>query len=265
MPDNLSEYDNMTVEELTAVLREDLEAEDRSGLDDDTLFYVIQLYARKTDKPPKTAQEAYAVFLQDYLPKGAAPRLRKRALKRMNDAAKRQFKLKRWRAMTVVLTVMVVVLAASITVSSRHTTSWEPVYRQERDYLILSGNHSFENTVNVPPLARQWYPRWLPEGYERIRNLHNTGHYLNHYQRRQSSEDDTLNINFDALTAGEVIRYFKNPDAAKQFEHGGVEFYLYTNMNRSCAVGCLDGIVIFVEGKISEEEVLRIVRSMPLC
>lgn len=248
-------YDRMTEEELESVLRADLEAEE-AALDMETLLYVMELYAqRQTVKPPKTVEEAYAAFLQNHL---------KHENERMISIKMRKARLRKRRAVAVSAAVLALILGVGMGVHSRHTSTWKPVYRHHRDYLVLTGNYSHEHTKDIPALACKWYPQWLPEGYERIRELHSDEKYMAHYQRGETWEEDTLNIDFDALTRGETIKFYKNPEAAERFEHDGTVFYVYSNYERNCAVGCRNGVVISVNGKMTRAELLRMIESMPL-
>lgn len=248
-------YDRMTGEELESVLRADLEAEE-AALDMETLLYVMELYAQwQTVQPPKTVEEAYAAFLQNHLA---------HENERMISIRERKARLRKRRAVAVSAAVLALILGVGMGVHSRHTSTWRPVYRHHRDYLVLTGNYGHEHTQNIPDLAHKWYPQWLPEGYERIRELHSDEKYMAHYQRGETWEEDTLNIDFDALTCGETIKFYKNPEAAEPFEHDGTVFYVYRNYERNCAVGCRDGVVISVNGKMTRAELLRLIQSMPL-
>ena len=256
-------YDRMSEEELASVLCADLETEEDTGLDMETLLYVMELYAqRQTVKPPKTAEKAYADFRKNYLLSNGVSHSHDQETEFMIRI--RKTKLRKRRAVAVSAAVLILILGVSMGVHSRHTSTWRPVYRHYRDYLVLTGNYGHEHTQNIPDLASKWYPQWLPEGYERIREMHSDEKYMAHYQRGETWEEDTLNIDFDALTRGETIKFYKNPEAAERFEHDGTVFYVYSNYERNCAVGCRDGVVISVNGSISEEELIRIIESMPL-
>lgn len=261
----LTAYDQMSAEELASILRADFEAADGSGLDDEALLYVMQLYAdRQLTKPMKNAREAYTAFTKDYLPCIDDIELSDQESDSMIAVKKRQAKLRNRRVVAATAAVLALVLGFSMGVNSRHTATWEPMYRHSRDYLIVSGNYGHEPTGKVPTLARQWFPEWLPDGYERVLERWNDGEYKLHYRRGESWGDDTLNISFNALSAGETIKFYKSPMPVTQRKHDGVVFYLYRNLQRNCAVGCLNGVVIFVEGKISREVLLQIIESMPL-
>lgn len=254
-------YDRMSEEELACVLRADLWEE--AGLDMETLLYVMELYAqRQAVKPPKTAEEAYADFRTKHLISGGVSDSYDQETEFM--IKKRKAKLRKRRAVAVAAAVLALVLGAGMGVHSRQTSTWRPVYRHHRDCLVLTGNYGHEHTEHVPDLAHKWYPQWLPEGYERVRELHSDEKYMVHYQRGETWEEDTLNINFDALTRGETIKFYKNPEAAERFEHDGTVFYVYSNYERNCAVGCRNGVVISVNGKMTRAELLRIIQSMPL-
>ncbi len=255
-------YDRMSEEELASILRSDLETED-TDLDMETLLYVMELYAqRQTVKPSKTAEEAYADFRKNYLLSDSISHSHDQETEFM--IRKRKTKLRKRRAVAASAAVLALILGVGMGVHSRHTSTWRPVYRHYRNYLVLTGNYGHEHTKNIPDLARKWYPQWLPEGYEQVRELHNDENYMVLYQRGERCEEDTLNIDLDALICGETIKFYKNPDAAERFEHDGTVFYIYSNYERNCAVGCRDGVVISVNGKISKEELIRIIESMPL-
>ncbi len=241
-------YDQMSAEELACVLRADLAASDGSGLDTETLLYVMQLYAaRQKIKPPRSAEESYAALL------------REQGLPQKECRSGRCG----WRAVAAAAAALVLVLGVHFVAKSHSAETWEPVCRQNRDYLMVSSYYP-EPTMDIPALAQQWYPRWLPEGYERVRELRTDAYYSSFYQLAGGTEEDVLNISFRALTAGQTVKFYNNPERTELFAHGGVKFYLYTNVQRNCAVGSLNGVVIFLEGQISREELLQIICSMPL-
>lgn len=242
-------YDQMSAEELACVLRADLAAAEGAGLDMETLLYVMGLYAdRQTVKPPLTAKEAYAAILREQ--RGTSPKSR--------------FKLYRGCAIVAAAAVVVLALGCHTVANSRKIENWEPVFRQDSDYLMVSGNYCHEATQNVPTLAQRWYPQWLPEDYEQVRELRNDGYYGCFYQLCEGGEEHTWNIAFHALTAGQTIKFLKTPELVELYEHDGTEFYLYTNGQRNCAVGCLKGVVINVEGQLSREDLIRLIQSMSL-
>lgn len=245
---DLSLFDQMSEEELAHILRADLAESNGSGLDTDTLLYVMELYAgRQTTKPPRSARDSYAAFRRQ---QGVT-------------AKKRDCRPKVWRQAWIIMAAMALILVLGPSAYSNKVTTWKPIYQHHRDYRVLVCNSGHEQPVDIPVLAQQWYPRWLPEGYERVSEIWDDQEYINFYQFSNGGEFDTLIIRFGAITSGQRRHYFKNPEPTERLEHDGVEFYLYTNMQRNCAVGCLDGVVISVEGQISREELIRIIQSMP--
>lgn len=255
------DYEQMSAEELAAVLRADAEADSNSELDSETLLYVMKLYARRQkDKPVKTAQEAFASFRRDYLPRVNEPSVWTEEVL----IAKPPAKIKRWLPLTAAAAVLVLVLGVGTVGNSHLSKGGKPTYWQTRDYLVVSGNYNAEAVQNISEYAQQWYPQWLPEGYELTYTREDDESCGALYHYGAVAQEDSLNVTFRTLKASGAIRFSKNPEAAETFVHDGVRFYLYTNMERNCAVGCLDGIVISVNAKIPQEEIIRIVESMQL-
>ena len=258
---HFQEYDQMTAEELAAVLRADAASDSASELDSETLLYVINLYAqRRTDRPTKTAREAFADFQRDYLPRAEVSSA---WLEEVPVLPKGPSKTRRWLSL-VAAAVLILVLGMGTFAHSQLSGGGKPVYRQNRDCLTVSDNFSSRTEPDIPKLAQAWYPQWLPEGYQLLRTSVNADHYNRLYHRSATDEEDNLNISFTALHSGQRMRFYKNPEVAKPFVCQGVSFYLYTNVDQHCAVGCLDGVVISVSGKISEGQILQILASMPL-
>ena len=71
---------------------------------------------------------------------------------------------------------------------------------------MLVCNSGHEQPVDIPVLAQQWYPRWLPEGYERVREIWDNQEYINFYQVPDGGEFDTLIIRFGAITSGNLSK-----------------------------------------------------------
>lgn len=249
-------YEQMTAEELAALLRRDLEAEPGSGLDDETLLHVMQLYAGKTDKPPKTAREAFAEFQQDYLSQGEDSATR-------DEAELHRRKTRRWRFVTTSAAVVTLVLCAGFCVRAGVFKGGQPTFCQNRDSLVVSGACGKDGTASVREIARQCFPQWLPEGYECVQNRWSDEFCAAVYYRGEMSQEDCLTVSVQAIGANQNVRFYKDPESAKTFTHDGVSFYLYHNAQWTGAVGCTDGVLISVNAKASEEEMLRIVRSMP--
>lgn len=258
-------YEQMTTEELAAVLRADSEEGNGFELDSETLLYVMRLYAqRRTDKPAKTAEEAFAAFRRDYLPRVHEPSVWTQEDAPVESAGKRHGNIKLWRSMAAAAAALALVLSLGTLAQSHFNKAGRPIYWQNRDYLFVSSNFSAETVPNIPQIAQKWYPQWLPEDFEQVHSHCEDEYYGISYHRIGSGELDTLNIHFSAFDSGGTKRFFKNPEEAVFFIHDGVRFYRYTNVERVCAVGYLEGVLVFVDGMISEEELLHIVQSMQL-
>lgn len=66
-----SKYDEMTTEELQEILRLDAENTEGQDTDVETLLYITGVLAerrKKNDQTGNTAQEAYEIFKQHYMP-----------------------------------------------------------------------------------------------------------------------------------------------------------------------------------------------------
>lgn len=254
-------YEQMTAEELAAVLRADAEADSSSALDDETLLYIMRLYAqRQEEKPAKTAQEAFAAFQRDYLPRVNEPSV----WTEEELIPKPTAKIKRWLPLTAAAAALALVLGVGTIANSHLLKDSRPTYWQNGDYLVVSGNYNAAAARNISDFTEHWYPEWLPEGYE-LSGISGDGkscHAL--YQNGMTTEVSCLSITFQVLNASGVARFSKNPGNSKTVVHDGVQFHLYTNMGRNCAVGYLKGIVIYIDAPVSHEEIVRIIESMQL-
>ena len=254
------EYEQMTAEELAAVLREDAEAVPGSVLEDETLLYVMRLYAqRQKKKPAKTAQEAFADFRRDYLPRVNEPSVWMKETRLPKPAVK----LKRWLPLTAAAAALALVLGVGTLARPQLSKCGKPVYWQSRDYLMVGGNYNAAAARNILEFTKRRFPQWLPEGYEltgTIRDTQNGGVVYTY----GSDTDERLIITFQARGESNVSRFCKNPGPSETLVHDGVVFHLFSNMEHNCAVGCVDGVVIAVTAKVSQEEIIRIIESMQL-
>ena len=260
------QYDQMTAQELEALIRADLEAEDSSGLDSETLLYVLQLYARlRPDQSPKTAQEAFAEFRRDYKLRENGQFAVKQELSDRNCASEmHRQRTKSWRYITTAVAMVTLVLFAGLCVRAGVYKGGQAVYRQNRDCLWVSGTYSEIAEGQVLQTAKMCFPQWLPEGYECVQTRWNDEVYTTVYRKGDPTGEDCLTVTFQALRPAGRLKLYKNPEPAKGFTHDTVRFYLYTNTQWHCAVGCVDGVVFSIRGKVSDEEILRMVQSMEL-
>lgn len=255
--DRFGLYEHMAAEELESVLRDDLEAGNDSQLDSETLLYVMQLYARKQKKPPKTAQEAYAEFCRDYLPDV-------HTLSEEGQFCCYRKKIRKWRLATSGAAILALLLGLGLCGGALVPRMGRPTCHQTRDFLTVRGAQSQQVITDLEEIARRCSPQWLPDGYEPV-DAHRDGEYCSTvYCRGEPEREDTITVIFQTVGAGQRIQFQKDAASAGMMLHNGVRVYRYTNGQWNCALGCFDGILFQLTAKLSDEEMLRILTSMEI-
>jgi hypothetical protein len=251
----LERYEALTATELGTVLCDDLKADGNRELDAETLLCVMQLYAQKqTDKPLKTAQEAYAEFCRDYMPQSASE----------HSSKIHRHKTRWWRYMTTAAAVVTLIMCAGLGVRGWVVKGGQLVYRQDHGILLVQGAYREGTKGHVRRIAEESFPQWIPEGYECAQTDWDSDTYNTVYYRGDPAQGDCLSICYQAVTLGSAMRFYKDPEQAKVITHDGTKFYLYTNGPVTGAVGSFGGMVVSVNGKLSDEEMIRLVKSMHL-
>lgn len=143
-------------------------------------------------------------------------------------------------------------------------TKPRPTDNAPNDQTYESIDKAFENVESRPLL-----PEWLPEGFhfkyaEKFERTTNTRIML-YYSSEQA--DDILIIDYLLYKQGYVVEggtsFEKDETPVITFDQNGIKYYIFHNLEQTQVVWANTNLVININGRISVEEMKKMIESIP--
>ena len=285
-----SEFDNMSTAELNEYLRQDSYCAD-SATDD--VLYVMELLERR-EKEENTSnlpdvQKAWAEFQKYYNTEdndgkplhdfddefGSEPTAEITSIKKARKGLSRTVK-----SLISVAAVICVVLVGSFTAKGLGYDIWDAIAVWAKD------TFRFESTVNEPmptPYAKQipeelvelkslmtehglsytLVPGYLPEGYKLANLQYNDLDGTSTVFCQLSNGSNDIMLIYTAHSGDFASLQLEKDDALpEKYEHGGITYYLMSNMGDYLVTWLSDNVECTITGIPSHDEAVKMINSL---
>ena len=273
---DLSQYDAMSTEELSEILRLDSETPEGNGLDIDTLLYITGVLAerQKSTNTGKTAQEAWKSFQQNYLDtEDVCP-----ASTVQSKPVKNR---KPWiRRIVAAAAVLALVVSVPLTVKA---LNWEdictavvqwaketfsfvcgdqrgidgPIVGDDREY------DSLQEALNAMEQGFDTVPTWVPDGYVLQKIEVNRTPARRNYRALYEKNGQRFNITVQVYLEADPQKIEANEHIIDTITTGKNTYYILSNNGLYSAVWIHDSYECYITGDLTVDEMKQMINSIP--
>ena len=285
-------YDKMSDEELAAIRRRDLLASPEEQLSADELIYISQLYCHRTGRKDlfaKSAEEAFAQFEQQYMPKepGEVARQQEQEeadlqetmdlLRQLSQPKEKTTKgsrrtFRRYMLIAAIVAVVVSLMVVPVNASGQTVFKTIVIWAKETFQFISPDQISTEDFVEDTQFrdfllqhgVTTSVPSLIPKGYTLIKNnAQGDEYHMGYSALYQLDEESFLAISVCEITPGSLGYVEQSGDTYEGLKINGTECFLFHNLKRTVAVWNADGYQHIITGPISKEEMKIMLYSIP--
>lgn len=288
-----ADLERMSTVGLEKLLLQDFQDPESGEEHMEQLYYAAQLLAERVPDSNASADRAWSDFRENYLPFAEARSARYEdggALSSDAAPGRRQPRFRRWgvRGMLAAAALVFLLLSVSVAAAASGHGLWELLARWTDETMSITPGHIVpveEDAIRIPQedteyaslqeavadcgLAQPMVPQWLPEGFELVDLVVDTGFpdaliYHGAYQR----EEECLVVLVEVFLPreGENDRSYGNFQKDEgdpiPYEAGGVTHLLSTNAGRPVALWTNGPAQGAVSGDITMDELKQIIDSI---
>ena len=284
MPDSLNrrdekfaKYDAMSTDELQQILRDDASKSEGAESDTETLFYVMEVLAkrRQARNEGKSPEEALESFKQNYYTENDISSVSERT-----TAAFKPSSRGRWRrGLIAAAAMLVIVIGSSITANAMGFDLWEVIakWTQETFHFGYVGQMdetnapspdfvhpcaSLQEALDKRNIVTPLVPTWIPDGYTE-----------GDVRVTETPVQRLFRVNYECGENIVVIRIAdyldSHPSQVEQSEtlielysSNGIDYYIFTNHDHVEAVWINENYECFISGPLSVAEVKEMIDSI---
>lgn len=284
MPDSLNrrdekfaKYDAMSTDELQQILRDDASNSEGAESDTETLFYVMEVLAkrRQARNEGKSPEEALESFKQNYYTENDISSVSERT-----TAAFKPSSRGRWRRGLIAAAAMVVlVISCSFTANAMGFDLWEVIakWTQETFHFGYAGQvdetnipssdfkhpcESLQQALDMRNITVALVPTWMPAGYTE-----------GEVEFIQTPKHRSISVNYEFEDNVIVIRIADYLDSyPMQIEQSGppveiytsneVDYYIFDNYDILEAVWITENYECYISGPLTISEMKEIIESI---
>lgn len=273
---DLSQYDAMSTEELSEILRLDSETPEGNGLDIDTLLYITGVLAerKKTKNTGKTAQEAWKSFQQNYLEtEDECPAV---------TAQAKPVKTKKTWVRRAIAAAAVLALLISVPFTAK-ALNWEDIcntvvqWAKETFFFvrgdqggtngpIVDDDREYESLQEALRSLEQGFdavPTWIPDGYVLDKIDINRTPVQREYMALYTKDGKLLNISVLFFTESDPQKIEANKNILETYTVNGTEYYIISNNERISVMWTQDSYECYITGDLTVDELKLMINSIP--
>jgi hypothetical protein len=268
-----SRYESLPTEELQEILRKHTYGETQTAPDTDELYYIMEVLAKRREKEEPQAfrsdEEALSDFRKNHMGKEAA------GCAKIIRLPKRTFKT----VVAMLAIVLVVAMGTTISAEAFHIdilsriANWTKEIFQfadgsygktdpapEADYSLEL--KSLQDALAGETITEKIVPTWMPEEYKNIDlKIINTPRVRN-ISAIYEKNDERLIIKICQTIGAQAPQVEKNDDLLEVYVVDGVEYYIFSNTETLQAVWSIGEFECIIGGKITLEEMKRMIDSI---
>ena len=284
MPDSLNrrdekfaKYDAMSTDELQQILRDDASKSEGAESDTETLFYVMEVLAkrRQARNEGKSPEEALESFKQNYYTENDIS-----SVSESTTAAFKPNSRGRWRrGLIAAAAMLVIVIGSSITANAMGFDLWEVIakWTQETFHFGYAGQEDETNTptpVYTNPCASlqealdkanitaTLVPTWIPSDYiegdiqitQSPKQRLLTAIYI--------SGENTIRIRIADYLDAYPAQIEQSDELVEIYKCEDIEYYIFNNFDQLKAVWINDNYECYIIGPVSLSDMKAILDSI---
>lgn len=268
---DLTKYDEMTTEELEEILRLDAENTEGQESDVETLLYVTGVLAerrKKNGQTGNTAQEAYEIFKQHYMPE----------IDNKDSVPAKEHKPKnlrpRWmRGLVAAAAAVVILLSGIVTAEAYGVDVWKAVVQWTQDTFHFGawGNTNSNNKLPYNSLQEAlekgntptWLvPTWIPDDYKLTEITVTQNPAKKIYRAKYTNEEHAFLITVRDHLGDDPVYVEQSDGLIEEYNVEGITFYLFENNNHVQVVWIVDSYECYIAGDITIDDLKTMVRSI---
>lgn len=288
-----ADLERMSTAGLEKLLLQDFQDPESGEEHMEQLYYAAQLLAERVPDPNASADRAWSDFRENYLPFAEARSARyEDGVAPSSDAApgRRPSHLRKWsvRGMLAAAALAILLLSVSVAAAASGHGLWELLARWTDESMGIAPGHivpAEEDAIRIPQedteyaslqeavadcgLARPMVPQWLPEGFEQVELVVDTGFPdALIFQAAYQQEEKAIVVFVEVFLPrkGENDRSYGNfqKDEGDPIPYvaGGVTHLLSTNAGRPVALWTNGPAQGAVSGDITMDELKQIIDSI---
>lgn len=272
--EGFSKYDSMPTEELQEILRKHANGELQTEPDTDELYYMMEVLARRREEEDPQAfrsnEEALADFRKHYMPKEKRV-VRSKVIRFPNRALR--------TVAAVLVVVLILAVGTSITAEALQIDIWGKFANWTKEIFQFSDTpqgttapdpekeynaelKSLQDALNDHKIIEKLAPTWMPEGYKyKDLKVTETPRVLN-IGATYAQNDETLIIKIRQTIGVQAPQVEKNDDFLELYVVDGVEYYIFSNTETLQAAWSIGEFECIIGGKITLEEMKRMIDSI---
>lgn len=272
-PQNYSEYDAMSTEQLQEILRLDAHCTDGIGMDTDELFYIMEVLSAREENSGtnsgKTVQEAYDSFRKHYLPQeDPAPVSRKSNV------------MPAWlRQAVAAVAVLAIFITTTVTVNAFGFDLWGKVAQWSEDFFRFQDEtqattlpdpekntpiefKTLQDALDTYNISQRLAPTWIPAGYflDEVEYFESPREVSVYAYYKTGHSDLTISIRRLVGTIPEDIEISEN--LIEAYEANGVTYYIFSNNANLQAAWVLEEYECLIIGRLTIDEMKAILNSI---
>ena len=284
MPDSLNrrdekfaKYDAMSTDELQQILRDDASNSEGAESDTETLFYVMEVLAkrRQARNEGKSPEEALESFKKNYYTENDISSVSERT-----TAAFKPSSRGRWRrGLIAAAAMLVIVIGSSITANAMGFDLWEVIakWTQETFHFSQIGQveesnapspefdypcASLQEALNNYDISTAIVPTWIPDGYTesdvRITDTPKQRMFIAKY----ASDDNVLIIRIADYLNSKPMQIEQSDSLIKIHTVSDIDYYIFDNDGCLQAVWINDNYECFISGPVTVTQIEEMIDSI---
>lgn len=284
MPDSLNrrdekfaKYDAMSSDELQQILRADASKPEGEESDTETLFYVMEVLAkrRQARNEGKSPEEALESFKQNYYTENDIS-----SVSESTTVAFKPSSRGRWRrGLIAVAAMLALVICSSITANAMGFDLWEIIakWTQETFHFGYAGQFDETNAPSsdyVNPCATLQealdkqnitvvlIPTWLPDGYKegdvQIAQTPKQRMFVTKYQ----NGDSIIHIRIADYIDSHPAQVEQSDSLVEKFTHCGIDYYILNNEGIFQIAWINENFECCISGPMTLQEAKNIIQSI---
>ena len=284
MPDSLNrrdekfaKYDAMSTDELQQILRDDASKSEGAESDTETLFYVMEVLAkrRQARNEGKSPEEALESFKQNYYTENDIS-----SVSESTTAAFKPSSRGRWRrGLIVAAAMLVIVIGSSITANAMGFDLWEVIAKWTQETFHFGYAEQVDETNDPSPIyanpcvslqealdkqniTAELIPLWLPDRYVEG-NVHVTQTPKHRsFIANYICDNDEIIIRIAEYLDGFPMQIEKSDSLLEIYESAEIDYYIFENDGTLQAVWIHDKYECMISGPLTLSEIKEVIDSI---
>lgn len=284
MPDSLNrrdekfaKYDAMSTDELQQILRDDASNSEGAESDTETLFYVMEVLAkrRQARNEGKSPEEALESFKQNYYTENDIS-----SVSESTTVAFKPSSRGRWRrGLIAAAAMLVIVIGSSITANAMGFDLWEVIAKWTQEtfhfgYATQSEEPSEPEREDTTPYSElqsmlgkhnidiALAPKWLPDGYTEhdVRTIESPKQRL--FTASYLCGENNIIVRIADYLDAYPMQIERSDSPLEIYVSGGIDYYIFENYDILEAVWINDNFECYISGPLAIEEIKHMIDSI---